>query len=177
MTDYSSKLRPSTPFLGDTGSGGEAGSVPAPASGDATNFLRGDASWGPATGSPAPDYVEEESASSRTSTSFTQKLRLDFTSPSDGTLYLIDWQAEIRNDNPNTPTRIRVELNDDSGDRIADIGQNSEDEGGNRWTLVSGFRRMTADAGDHEVDLDYASGESGKRSRIRRVRIKAQRIL
>jgi len=37
---------PSVPvFTGDSGSGGTAGSVPAPATGDATKFLRGDATW------------------------------------------------------------------------------------------------------------------------------------
>lgn len=33
------------PFRGDTGSGGTIGLVPAPAAGDATKFLRGDATW------------------------------------------------------------------------------------------------------------------------------------
>lgn len=41
-------------MLGDTGSGGKAGNVPAPATGDAAKFLRGDATWAAASGS---DYV------------------------------------------------------------------------------------------------------------------------
>jgi hypothetical protein len=38
---------PSVPvFTGDSGSGGTAGSVPAPATGDATKYLKGDGTWG-----------------------------------------------------------------------------------------------------------------------------------
>ena len=39
-------------FLGDSGSGGLKGLVPAPASGDATKFLRGDATWATVVSSP-----------------------------------------------------------------------------------------------------------------------------
>jgi len=39
-----------TVMVGDSGSGGTKGAVPAPASGDATKFLRGDATWATAGG-------------------------------------------------------------------------------------------------------------------------------
>ena len=45
MVKVISKLQPSVPFVGDTGSGGEAGAVPAPAAGDAGKFLNGDGLW------------------------------------------------------------------------------------------------------------------------------------
>lgn len=37
-------------FVGDTGTGGKSGNVPAPAVGDANKFLRGDGSWADAAG-------------------------------------------------------------------------------------------------------------------------------
>lgn len=43
-------LNPINIMVGDSGSGGKAGLVPAPASGDATKFLRGDKTWASAGG-------------------------------------------------------------------------------------------------------------------------------
>jgi hypothetical protein len=37
-------------FIGDTGSGGSKGCVPAPVSGDSSKFLKGDGTWGVAGG-------------------------------------------------------------------------------------------------------------------------------
>jgi hypothetical protein len=44
---FQEKVRPSVAFVGDSGSGGKAGAVPAPASGDAAanKFLKADGSW------------------------------------------------------------------------------------------------------------------------------------
>jgi hypothetical protein len=47
MSDVVSKLRPTVAFIGDSGTGGKPGSVPAPAALDAANqkFLRADGTW------------------------------------------------------------------------------------------------------------------------------------
>ena len=45
MSDFVSKTKPSVPFVGDTGSGGEAGAVPAPAIGDSNKVLFGDGTF------------------------------------------------------------------------------------------------------------------------------------
>lgn len=42
-------------MVGDSGSGGTKGLVPAPASGDATKYLKGDGTWGAATGTVTTD--------------------------------------------------------------------------------------------------------------------------
>lgn len=44
-------------FVGDSGSGGEAGIVPAPASGDATKYLKGDGTWATVSAGSTPSNV------------------------------------------------------------------------------------------------------------------------
>lgn len=53
----------SSVMVGDSGSGGVAGSVPAPAAGDALKFLRGNATWGRVTSSPLQVLTASNSAS------------------------------------------------------------------------------------------------------------------
>ncbi len=56
-------------FTGDSGSGGVKGLVPAPAAGDATKFLRGDATWQAASGGSSIQNVESISSTNSTDTS------------------------------------------------------------------------------------------------------------
>lgn len=50
-----SKSRPTVSFVGDSGSGGKAGAVPAPPAGSAsTKFLRADATWAVPAGGSGP---------------------------------------------------------------------------------------------------------------------------
>ena len=44
-------------FVGDSGSGGSAGIVPAPATGDATKYLKGDGTWATVSAGSTPSNV------------------------------------------------------------------------------------------------------------------------
>lgn len=59
-------------MVGDAGAGGTAGLVPAPATGDATRFLRGDGTWQTVSGASAYDTIQEEGSG------LTQRTTLNF---------------------------------------------------------------------------------------------------
>jgi hypothetical protein len=115
-----------------------------------------------------PFYNEDEGESTRTATSYTQKLRLTFTAQAAD--YMLDWSYEYRSDEGEKPTNVRVQLDD--SETLWDVGEESE-KGKNDYSGRSGFCRRALTAGGHNLDLDFASGKSGKTVRIRRVRLRA----
>lgn len=124
------------------------------------------------TSNPTPSYIKNETEATRTATSYLQRLRLSFVAEAGD--YLLKWQCEVRSDDGDIPTMVRVQLND-SG-TLMEVGMDSEQKTKTDFTQVSGFDVQTVTAGVQNLDLDFASGEGGKTVRIRRVRLFAKKL-
>ena len=121
---------------------------------------------------PEP-YGASEGTTSRTATSWLQKLNVPFTVGVDG-LYEVKWYAEGRSNDSGTQIRYRVRLDDSTTLGQADPNPESNQQVG--WGPLGGWWRGTITAGAHDVDLDFRSSKSGEQVQIRRVRIKIRRI-
>ena len=116
-------------------------------------------------------FGRNEAGASRTQTSYDDVLTLPFTTTVANEQVDVDWQAEHRNDDAAVAVRIQVEV---AGQQIADMGDDSEDNG-SEWNLSSGFDRVTVlTPGNYNLIVRYSSEEGGKRARIRAIRAKVK---
>jgi len=118
---------------------------------------------------PLVYYAESLSNQLRTATNFAQKVRLTFTATADD--YLIFWSAEYNSaDGQNTGIRVQV----DDTTTIAD--QDGQHVGVDSWGTFSGFKKITLTAASHNIDMDWASENSGQDVRIRNASLVAYRV-
>jgi hypothetical protein len=120
-------------------------------------------------GSTSVYYNASESEDSRTSTSYAQKVRLTFTAES--AAYIIEWSAELKSTDDDATAKVRVRRDDI--ETLSEVQMSSEDSG---WMPFAGLVRLSLSAGSRNIDIDWATGHSGKSVLIRRARLKAYRV-
>jgi len=151
---------------------GVKGVVPAPAAGEQNHLLHGDGTWRPLGLIPAASYAESEGASSTTSATYQQKLRLTFTAEAGD--YEIQWYSEIYSSDSGTRVQTRVQVDDTTNLCITDWNPDDNQKVG--YGPTSGFRRQTLTAGSHNIDFDFSTSQAGKSVTVRRVRLRAMRV-
>lgn len=97
-------------------------------------------------------YAESESESLTTSSSYQQKLRLSLANILAGD-YFIRWTMILGNSHKDRPTGFRVELDDSTVLAEGGISRAGSDD--LLYVAVSGFKKQTLSAGNHEIDIDY----------------------
>jgi hypothetical protein len=116
--------------------------------------------------------TSSDGESTTTSTTYQQKLRLTYNAPSNAT-YRIGWYAELNE--PETgifSNRLclgRVQVDDTTTLAEVQVGATRD-----IWEVFSGFALVALTSGNHDIDIDYASNESGTVG-IRRARIEVWR--
>lgn len=110
-------------------------------------------------------YEESDGTSSTTSTSFQQKFRLTILGMAAGD-YLVWYSAEINTVNGGV-VHTKIEIDDTT------IVGTPEYSGSNpiEFNGVSGFKKVTLSAADHDFDFDFKTKNGGETSKIRNARI------
>jgi len=126
------------------------------------------------TGEPIPPavqfgdgyaIVEEAEVTTTTSTEYQQKLRLDATGLLAG-VYKISWSYECIGSNQGQfMARVQV----DDTETLYAVDEELRPSAG--WRPCAGFGKITLDAGDHHIDLDYATSQTRGVAQIRRTRL------
>lgn len=117
------------------------------------------------------NYAEDNTVSSTTSTTYVQKLRLSLISIPAGT-YFILWSFEWRYDGSNDDFFAQVEIDDTT--QIMEMEVEPVYTG--NWHPASGHRVIDLTAGNHTIDIDYRTTDSGKTAYIDRARITVFRV-
>ena len=120
------------------------------------------------------EYVEDDGSTFESGAAFIQALRLTTSNLPAGD-YHISWYYEVKNSTHNGITRSRVQLNDSAVE--TDLSFTDTVIAGNVTIeqALSGFKRVTLDAGVHNIDIDMypLTGATGqvlrKRIMIRQV--------
>jgi len=109
--------------------------------------------------------AEEISTTTTTSTEYQQKVQLAVTGLLAG-VYKISWSYECIGSNQGQfMARVQV----DDSETLYEVDEELRPSAG--WRPCSGFGQITLIAGDHYVDLDYATSQTRGVAQIRRARL------
>lgn len=135
----------------------------------------GDRGWydAAAAGEIAIEYGESEGTSSRTFTSYYNKVSKTFTAEASD--YLIFWTAEVYSSDSGTRVKTLCEV--DNTTTVNEVDWHPDTSQITGFGPASGFRKLALAAGSRTIDLDYASTQSGKSVSIRRARVYAVKVL
>lgn len=126
----------------------------------------------PENGGDDVEYAASEGESSRTHSTYTQKVSLAFTAEASD--YLILVSAEIAALATDARVKVRAQVdNNDTFLEVDDLPDAGEYQG---WGTVGIIYRKTLDQGARTIDLDYAAFESSREVKIRRARITAWKV-
>jgi len=113
-------------------------------------------------------YGESDGESSTTSTAFQPKLKLTITNMAAGD-YLVSYMAEIKTVDSGV-VRTQIQIDDTTVIGTPEYsGSNPVERNG-----VSGFKKITLTAADHDFDIDFKTKNSGEDSKIRNARIRVR---
>lgn len=118
------------------------------------------------------EYNASEGQSSRTFTSYQQKVSLAFTAEASDYWIMVSAEVAALASGGRVAVRAQVD-NTDTFVETDDLPDGGAYEG---WGTVSAMYKTTLAAGARTIDLDYASTESGKEARIRKARITAWKV-
>lgn len=102
-------------------------------------------------------FASSTSVSQTTSTSFQQKVRITTGSIPSGN-YRVGCCYNWRGSSTSYDVQVRVQIDDTS--TIIEHRQEPKDSGSNQQYISSGFNMIKLAAGTHDIDLDYATGNS-----------------
>ena len=118
-------------------------------------------------------YAESNEASSTSSISFQQKVRLNLTNIPAGD-YLVSWNAQFSGDKKSTVFEIHIQEDDTTQTDLAQWVPFANNDGG--APKQSGSFQRTLTAGNHTFDLEYRSTNSGETASIQNARIMAWKV-
>lgn len=88
--------------------------------------------------------------------------------------YLVQWYMEVQSTSRSARVKARVQL-DGSADLCGpEMNPDIQDISG--WAAFSGSIRTTLTEGNHALTIDYSSSKNGKGVKIRRARLRAQKV-
>jgi hypothetical protein len=122
-------------------------------------------------------YAEENTQSSSTSTGWVQKLRLVVT-PRWSDYYLINFSANVSHEDTGVFMKARIQINDSDTYKESWLELYNfkyEDDAYQIWS--GSFAYPMVSGTTYNVDLDYATGDSGKAMYIKETSLAAQRLL
>lgn len=118
-------------------------------------------------------YVESTNESTTTSVNYIKKLSLVVSNISAG-IYRVFWSFVYSQSSSSAEFKSRVQVDDT--DTIWEIAaRNVGNEAGKNYP-ASGVKYINLSAGDHFIDIDFASSSSSKISRISLAKIELRRI-
>lgn len=123
-------------------------------------------------GQPQVEYDESNGESSTTGTSWSQKLRLNFTA--NAADYLIQWYAEVKCTHGQAKVKTRIQEDDTT--TLGETDWNPETGNNDGWGPISGFVKTSLTAASHDFDLDFATSSNGKSVSVRKARITAMEL-
>ena len=130
--------------------------------------------WGESLGNISYHYKNsDESESSTTSTEYQTKLTLNANGLSAG-IYRIGYNYEWNHYHPGSNYIGRIQIDNDTV--ISSQVEKPKNGNSDEWGIFSGFCYVELTAGDHFIDIDYATNQCGKASKIRRARLEIWRV-
>ena len=120
-------------------------------------------------------YGESEGESTITGvTTFQQKLRVSLPAAAPAGTYRIAWNYTWRHSATNTDYLGRVQVDDST--TVSTHTEEPTDTGAAQRIPAGGFRELSLSAGVHNIDLDFATSDSGNTSGISQARVSVELV-
>lgn len=126
-------------------------------------------------------YIEDETVSITTSTTFQEKLSLSTPATLPAGTYRIGWSYRFNHNNNGNDFEGRVQLDNTTDIDFVkvepkDSAGNFGGSGSSQRYVVSGFKNVVLTAGVHTIDIDYRTDSGGINSAIWEARIEFWRV-